>query len=318
MGYEELLHYFLDGLRAAFDGTAEVHLHQFPKNNGIPVDTICVLAAGESTCPAIYFSDCWKRYQQGEDKDKILEEIIRSCEFAAGKCPWDFSRAVSYSNARPYLAPKLIHRNRNQALLEQAPYQAFLDLAVVSCLCFFSPGYPPASALIQNKHLKLWDISPETLQMDTIQNASHILEPMLLPLDALIYQIIREEISHFRQEEESTDTPALIRELCGDPSELPMFVLTNAHRYLGAAGLLQEDLLKQFAAEWDCGFFILPSSIHEVILIPETSGVPPAELHDMLVEINTTTVSAEEWLSNEIYYYSVRQEKILFADEAGC
>ena len=53
-------------------------------------------------------------------------------------------------------------------------------------------------------------------------------------------------------------------------------------------------------------------------MCPETSGVPPAELHDMLVEINTTTVSAEEWLSNEIYYYSVRQEKILFADEADC
>ncbi|WP_434311293.1 DUF5688 family protein [Hominifimenecus sp. rT4P-3] len=315
MGYEELLHYFLDELRAAFSDTATVYLHQFPKNNGIPVDTICISSKEASAYPAIYFSDYWNRYQNGESRETLLENIIQTCQSAAIQCPWDFSRALTYSSAQPYLAPKLIHKKRNQELLKNVPYQTFLDLAIVSCLCFFSPGMPPASALIQNQHLDLWDITPETLQMDASQNLNSLLTPQLLPLDTLIYQIIREEISGLSKEDENPDTPALIRELCGDPSESPMYVLTNAHRYLGATGLLQENLLKQFAIQQSAGFFILPSSIHEVILIPETSGISPKELQNMLMEINTTTVSAEEWLSNEIYYYSVNQEKILFADE---
>lgn len=315
MGYEELLHYFLDELRAAFSDTATVDLHQFPKNNGIPVDTICISSKEASAYPAIYFSDCWNRYQNGESKEALLESIIQSCRSAVEQCPWDFSRALTYSSAQPYLAPKLIHRNRNQDLLRNVPYQAFLDLAIVSCLCFFSPGMPPASALIQNQHLDLWNIAPETLQMDAIQNLSQLLPPQLLPLDTLIYQIIREEISGLSKEGESPDTPALIRELCGEPSESPMYVLTNTYRYLGAAGLLQENLLKQFAIQQGAGFFILPSSIHEVILIPETSGISPKELQNMLLEINTTMVSAEEWLSNEIYYYSANQGKILLSDE---
>ena len=71
MGYEELLHYLLDQLQAAFANTANVSLRRQPKNNGIREDTICILAQGDPVCPSISFSDCWKRYQAGEPQEAL-------------------------------------------------------------------------------------------------------------------------------------------------------------------------------------------------------------------------------------------------------
>lgn len=312
MGYEELLHYFLDQLRVFFAGKAEISLRRQSKNNGIHTDTLCILSQGEPICPSLSFSEYWKRYQNGESREELLQEILSFCQTQPPQQPWDFSHVLSYSHARPYLAPKLIHRERNRELLEQLPYQTFLDLAVVSCLCFFSPGQPAASSPIYTRHLAMWGISPENLQMDAFQNAERILPPMLLPLDTLICQVVREEVAEFPWKD-APDAPSLIQDLCGEPSQLPMYVLTNSRRYLGGANLLREDLLKSFAKQHQCGFFILPSSIHEAILIPETAGVAPQNLKEMLMEINVAAVTPEEWLSDEVYYYSAEQERILLA-----
>ncbi len=314
MGYEELLHYLLDQLQAAFADTADVSLRRQPKNNGIREDTIRILAQGDPVCPSVSFSDCWKRYQAGESQEALLQEILSLCRRTPAHQPWDFSRVLSYSHAKPYLAPKLIHRGRNKDLLKQIPHQAFLDLAVVSCLCFFSAGQAPASVTVTNRHLDMWEVSPETLQMDALHNGERILPPLLLPLDTLICQVVQEEIASLPGDDTS-DTPSLVRDLCGEPSQLPMYVLTNSRRYLGAADLLQENLLRDFARQQQCGFFILPSSVHEAILIPETAGVPPQELKEMLTEINVSAVTPEEWLSDEVYYYSAEQGRILFAEK---
>ena len=122
MGYEEFLRYLLDQLQAAFAGTAQVSLRRQPRNNGIRADTIRILSEGDSVCPSISLAECWKRHQSGEAREAILQEILALCQRDPSGQAWDFSRALTYSHARPYLAPKLIHRERNQELLAQVPH----------------------------------------------------------------------------------------------------------------------------------------------------------------------------------------------------
>jgi len=82
-----------------------------------------------------------------------------------------------------------------------------------------------------------------------------------------------------------------------------MYVLTNQQRFLGACCILYDDVLKEIAERLDSDLYILPSSIHEVILMPVTVTESVPALSQMVCDINQSEVSAEEILSDHIYYY---------------
>ena len=89
-----------------------------------------------------------------------------------------------------------------------------------------------------------------------------------------------------------------------DAAICPMYVLTNQNKLNGASCILYEHLLEHFADRLCCDLYILPSSIHEVILIPATSDTSYQELSQMVQEVNDTQVSPEEILSDHVYYFS--------------
>jgi len=87
-------------------------------------------------------------------------------------------------------------------------------------------------------------------------------------------------------------------------NSLKMYVLTNSLRINGANTILYKDVLRKFAKKLDSNLYILPSSIHEVILVPATSGVSPITLLKLVKDANEYAVTKEEWLSDNIYFYN--------------
>ena len=92
------------------------------------------------------------------------------------------------------------------------------------------------------------------------------------------------------------------------PEEMGMHVLTNASELYGAAGILDSDLLKQFAGNRD--FYILPSSLHEWIFVPAVDMDEKEVLDKMVKEVNAEVVDAEERLSDHCYYYDAKENEI--------
>ena len=93
-------------------------------------------------------------------------------------------------------------------------------------------------------------------------------------------------------------------------SPLQIYILTNTKGFLGASGLLLEDLLTDFADLIENSFFILPSSIHEVLLVPESSGIDIGTLSEMVCAVNKSHVSPQEVLSDHAYHYDRETGKI--------
>ena len=92
-------------------------------------------------------------------------------------------------------------------------------------------------------------------------------------------------------------------------TDTPLWVLTNRQRIQGASCILYPGLLKRLAAE-KRNFYLLPSSIHEVILLAEQGSETPQRLKDMIAEVNRTQVAPEEVLSDSLYYYDFREENV--------
>lgn len=105
-----------------------------------------------------------------------------------------------------------------------------------------------------------------------------------------------------------------ILELENESCSLPLFILTNQGMIFGAAGLLHSKLLAQFAETVKSDFYILPSSIHELLLMPASDGLADADmLNNIVCDVNMAQVKPSEQLSNNAYYYDRNTKEIRIA-----
>ena len=123
----------------------------------------------------------------------------------------------------------------------------------------------------------------------------------------------------FLDPEESTDPHAPVRDT--DPDEgdeievpvyepdlygntpVPLLVLTNESKYCGAACMLYEGLLRNLSDEIRSDLFIIPSSIHEVLLLPDEGEFSEEELSALVCEINAHFINPSEILSDHVYRF---------------
>jgi hypothetical protein len=82
-----------------------------------------------------------------------------------------------------------------------------------------------------------------------------------------------------------------------------LYVLTNDCRINGAACMLYENMLKDFADRIGSNLYILPSSIHEVIILPKFAMFNKQELINMVRDVNSEGVAVDEVLSYTVYEY---------------
>ena len=96
--------------------------------------------------------------------------------------------------------------------------------------------------------------------------------------------------------------------------EIPLFVLSNGDYMNGASVMLYKDPLRDFANYMGHDLYILPSSIHEVILLLDDEYVQSSEeLREMVRETNRMVVDQEEVLSDHIYHYDREKDEIRIA-----
>jgi len=110
----------------------------------------------------------------------------------------------------------------------------------------------------------------------------------------------------FMQEQNINDDENLdiFNKMDSDDISADMFVLTNISRINGAACMLYEDVLSNFANSIDSDLYILPSSIHEVIIVPQVNNLDKTELCQMVKEVNAEGVADDEILSDHVYVYN--------------
>ncbi len=94
----------------------------------------------------------------------------------------------------------------------------------------------------------------------------------------------------------------LNNELSGNGG-IRMFVLTNMDRYYGDSIILYPGLLQEIRKNMDHDLFLLPSSVHEFIMVPDTGDIGGDELSELVKSVNETSVGAEDYLSDSVYLF---------------
>lgn len=294
MTYEDFTSCIQTGIQQRMGEEVQVSLHQVAKNNGISLDGISIQEGEQGIAPTIYLNDFYQEFLKGADIPRIVEQILEIYRASRIKGKIDTAFYTDYENIRGRIACKLINYQRNSELLHRIPHVRYLDLAVVFYYLLEHEELGTGTILIYRSHLEMWRISEEELYRQARENTLK-----LLPWE---FYSMQEAILNLLEGDEQEDW------LPG--SSLPMYVLTNESRSMGAAVILFDQVLETVGKRLGEDFYILPSSIHEVIVIPAAFALPARELEDMVREINETQVLPQDVLSDRVYYYCRRQHSL--------
>lgn len=280
------------------------------KNNGRERKGIVVEAPGVNISPTIYLEEYYQCYQSGETLEEIVEDIRLFYESIRKEESWDYKKILSYEGVKDRIVFKLINTEKNRELLEMVPHTDLLDLSVVFYVLLEVSREGAAMMTICENHLRQWEIDRDLLWKTAVENGKRILPAELFTMRHALCEIVGSA------EQGSDDEGNLLAGGSGERDR--MYVLTNRIRSYGAACIAYPYIPGMIGDALGSDYYILPSSVHEVMIVPACGGIEGRELEEMVREINATQVAEEEVLSDHIYYYDCRKGCLrMFAAEEG-
>lgn len=285
MSYDVFCTQMQEKLQKVYGEDAHVKLHCVQKVNGVLLRGITIMKDGRNIMPTLYLEHYYDKYEDGMPLHEIVRIFMQEYEKSCIYEDFDIDFFEKYELVKPHLGYKLINYEMNWQLLQEVPHKCYLDLAVV-CYCdIVDDRIGKGSILIRNEHLKMWELEERQLLKDAMENMM-----LQMPADLLNMSTVLKELYH--------DSEELI------VSKLPMYVLTNRGKVYGAGSLLYPEQLEWIAKEVDDDYYLLPSSIHEIIILPKKFASDEKHLSHMVDEINNEQLDREEILSNHAYLYT--------------
>ena len=261
----------------------EVRLKEVTKNNGIILTGLTVICDDSNISPSIYLDSYYDMYERGRMTiAQAVSDILDVYHKNRIDKSIDMRYFLDYKQIRNKIIYKLINTEKNKELLEDIPHIKFHDLSIVFQFLITEEKFGNATILIHNAHLKVWGISVDELYADACRNT-----PVLNKYEL---KNMKDVIKEFVPCEDEDD-------------EMPIYVLSNKSRLQGAACILYPDLLKNVSSTMNSSLYIIPSSVHEVLLLPMDKADGAESIKSMVREVNDTQVDVEEILSFSVYFY---------------
>lgn len=271
----------------------EVQIITNPKLNGTEKTGLSISKKKElnQAVPVIYLEECFERYLQDGKFKECVEEICETYRNQTGNENKIMAELESIKNIKNWegikdrVYPILVSAKENENLKETFLYQEYLDFLVLYTIRVTEIGV--GSVKITKQMVKSWEICEDEIYRQAFEN---------LKKDGYqvrgLSSVVKECISGITEDTEE------------DSKECEfMYVLTNQEKYFGAAGIfLCAEMFQEIVGKKN--FYILPSSIHELILIVDTEKFDESELNSMVRQVNREQVLPEEVLSDHVYYYN--------------
>ena len=290
MNYETFKRSLLEALRAQAGEEVSFYTEAVPKNNGIVREGLILKKRGSSVVPAVSLEELYERMDgQPVDYEELAERLLAICHEETSWIEDQLEDFHDFGRASGHIFARVINAGLNEKQLEQIPHEKILDLAIV-CYYVLEKQDGASTVLIDNRILEYWDITSEQLLAIGKANTARKIPASLFHIDDLIRLLEEERYMQY--------APAL-----NEDEKLPLYVMTNTEKYYGAYALFYPGLQRHVADVLNTSFYILPSSIHETILVPDSGQYTPQELQEIVKSANRTVVEQKEFLSDSVYYY---------------
>ena len=274
----------------------DIEINEILKNNGIVYHGLSIRKEGENIAPTIYIDQLMEKYNKGTVLMNLVDEVVTTYRQhePEGDLGTDFY--LNFAEVSKRLFFKVVNYKKNKKKFEEVPVKRILDLALVPLVMFEHSRMGEGTIMVTNSHLRLWEISKEELWENVAENAASVAPPKIYSLMDYLNRL--------------TGQDSNIYDICG------MYVVTTEGGDLGAGAIFYPGLLKEIADEYEDDLYIIPASVHECIVMPvDHVLMEPSYLRMVIKEVNITTVSDVDVLSDNLYKYVRDEDRFVIVKE---
>ena len=300
---------------------AEVSIQEVIKNNDTHLSGLTIRKEDQNISPTLYLDDYYQMLESGvHSMNGILSRIADTYDQAMNndisKSAQDIVSSITdYEETKDKIIPRVVNRESNEERLKELPHKDVGDdLAVTYHVDLGNDGDGSMSVAISNQMMEKYGVSLDELHDQACANMEEISPATFMGIEEVLAGLMIPGYDEMSPEEKNE-----ARMDMGMPSQdganSYMYVLSNQSKVFGAAELLDTktlDTIKEQVGD----FYILPSSVHEVLIVPKTEEMSLKDLEAMVREVNSTQVAPNEVLSDHVYEYDSETKEIFRADKA--
>lgn len=271
-----------------------LHRGDVTKNNGVVLDGITFQGPNINAAPVLYLDEYYEMYKSGYTISEVVDKATHDLEKGIKNAPEKVD--LTAESAREHLYCTIVNTAANEEMLKNVPHEKLEDLSVVARFKVGKDG----SFLVNNDVCKTLKMTSEEVMEAAHANTARQEFKCQSMNDVLRDVMVAEGMPEHYVDEVLQD----------QVGQCPMWVLSNESRIDGAVAMASQDTLKEAHNKLGEDYYILPSSRHEVILVPQSMVSNVKDLESMVHEVNATEVSATDKLSDNVYHFDGRQLSI--------
>lgn len=268
---------------------ARVILDEVQKNNDTTEWGLTIHKKGENMSPTFYLEPYYHAYEKGmTGPDGTARDIAHRYRtlpaeiYTGGRIPPDFE------NVKSRIIMEVLEIKRNQDTLSRRVYQPIGNGMAKAFRVLVEQTEEGTATLAVTREIAEAFSYPPAEELARLADEN---TPRLLPVT---WQTLDEAIGELLGRDKMPDRQT---------NQQGLYVLSNDSHLRGAASLYYPGMQEQIR-EWVGGdYWVLPSSTHEVLILPATADFRAEELQEIVRTINESQVAEVDCLSDHVMYY---------------
>ncbi len=308
MGKQEFAEKVRRHVSTRLGSDCSVSLEEVRKNNGVMFLGLKIRCKNRNVFPLIYLESFLESYEEGTPMGQIVDQIQFLYEkgMPDNNLKMDFFQ--DFEQVKDRILYRLVNAAKNEKMLEEVPHIRFLDLAVCFYYSFYEKTLGIGSIMVYNTHVAAWKTNVEELMRLAAENTPRLCGLKVMRMDELFPELL--EGTGGDDSPEGIPEEGLEPQAGVDPS-VSFEILSNRQGVYGASAILYPGVLQGIAERYGGDVYLLPSSVHEMILLPAEREEDADAFRRMVCQVNEEVVSPEDVLSQNVYRYDSRQGRLL-------
>lgn len=308
MTFEEFSEALKEEVQNIVKENCHVEIHEIQKNNVGRMPALNIMETGVAISPNFYLKSLYEKFQEHEVSVTELAKKLVELHYESVHSP-ELEISLPFQNPeelRRRLFFRLVHYEKNRELLEKTAHIKFLDMALVYYVFVYHDDKTVGSMRVNASLFHHFGWNEEEMYQEVLANTRRLFPEKITSISQFLEELSEADL--LDEEFSLMDQESLFRQ------EGVSILITNTAGVNGAAVIVYPDLLQKLAGEIGYNLFLLPSSVHEILVLPDNGKLPVGQLEEMVAAVNRECVSPEEVLSDHVYYYNADSDRLMIAD----
>lgn len=302
LNYEEfkqrVLDEFLDYMPEEYKN-CELQVREVPKVNQTLTGVVLVPKDKPKAyvSPTFYMERMYDQYLECGSFEETMENQAGYLEESMKVLPKD-AMTLDWDSIKTKIIFQVVNTEKNQSMIDNCPHRDIMDLSVVYRAIISTDEHGVSGFLITNDIARAENFTEEELYNLAKENTRNVFPPTVERIEATMMRMMK------RWGAPEEEIESMFPGLDEVPPQDRCFVISNAHEFFGANNLLYTDVLDKAAEEIGTPIYVLPSSVHDLVVVSSESFASKEKLSALVSETNRDHVKESEVLSNSVYAYN--------------